>query len=41
MYSHLLIAIAKKIGVRGEKTYYFAEGEKLNFRLCIEGLLDT
>lgn len=37
MYSHLLLAIANQLGIRGQKAYQFAENEKSNFSKMLKG----
>lgn len=37
MYSHLLVAIARELGIKGQKAYEFADREKSNFSKMLKG----
>ena len=37
MYTHLLVAIAHELGIKGQKTYDFANQEKANFSKMLKG----
>ena len=37
MYTHLLVAIAHELGIKGQKAYNFANQEKANFSKMLKG----
>ena len=37
MYTHLLVAIAHELGIKGQKAYDFANQEKANFSKMLKG----